>query len=259
MADDFASERLRERQAAAADTAQELEQLRGKVKWLEEQLKRVRPDARTEHLLRENRDLRQRVRNQRQQLTWGRITTSRIVGERDASDFSRQELLDQDAEMRDRVAEALGMPIGLGPLMWVDDIIQRALQVTRQHGELAAELERVRPQAADLRRVLMLMAAGSPLCEHCPETTATCFGGYEHSDGVGFSCDEHCAHGCEDGWCIRIPQIFDDEQPCERCGATEWQAGDQTVICGGCGHEPVPCGERCACVGCKAAAAEEAH
>jgi hypothetical protein len=120
-------------------------------------------------------------------------------------------------------------------------------------GEARAELERLRPAAADLTHILALFAAGSWSCDHCAEP-ATCFGGYEGSDSPGFSCDEHCGHGCEDGWCIRIPEVFDDEQPCERCGATNWQEADHTLLCGGCGHEPVPVrSEGCACKGCLAA------
>lgn len=33
---------------------------------------------------------------------------------------------------------------------------------------------------------------------------AACFGRYEGFEG--YSCDRHCAHGCEDGHCVLLPE-----------------------------------------------------
>jgi len=39
-------------------------------------------------------------------------------------------------------------------------------------------------------------------CRNC-ENEATCFGAYEGMED-GFSCDECCGHGCEDGFCNKL-------------------------------------------------------
>lgn len=41
----------------------------------------------------------------------------------------------------------------------------------------------------------------APLCQHCGEQRATCFGSYEGHEPDGYACDACCGHGNEDGWC----------------------------------------------------------
>jgi len=54
------------------------------------------------------------------------------------------------------------------------------------------------------------MALTTPLyCAHCPEARrAVCIGCYDNDAQTSPACDDCCAHGCEDGFCEKLPDIM---------------------------------------------------
>ena len=46
---------------------------------------------------------------------------------------------------------------------------------------------------------------GPAVCYVC-NAPATCYGRYEGHGPVQFGCDDHCGHGCEDGWCVQLAE-----------------------------------------------------
>ena len=54
-----------------------------------------------------------------------------------------------------------------------------------------------------------------PICHVCG-AEAACFGRYEQMERGEFTCDDHCAHGCEDGQCVPVAAECGDLGRCDR-------------------------------------------
>lgn len=74
-----------------------------------------------------------------------------------------------------------------------------------------------------------------PKCDVCGNP-ATCKGEYE-GPGVGFSCDDHCGHGNEDGWCEPVSRILatTEDDWCGFCGSKNVRhLGGEDWVCNDC-------------------------
>jgi hypothetical protein len=62
-------------------------------------------------------------------------------------------------------------------------------------------------------------------CYHCVSKPATCIGAYEGAELMSPACDECCGHGCEDGICIRLDALCEQQNHVQAVitAFREWQ------------------------------------
>lgn len=93
----------------------------------------------------------------------------------------------------------------------IEVMTARIKQLLRTRTSLESRIAIQDGQIADLTQDRDRARAAIPTCTHCDQRPAACFGRYEGGDpddGPEPACDQCCAHGNEDGWCLPIADLL---------------------------------------------------